>query len=86
MLAPRMTPDQNCLEKFFGASSKNPIVASAFHSAVGMLPLVYTGTRSQAQPFGLGCSTSVLVVGCWLLAYESRDLSLAGSKITLVKS
>ena len=53
MLAPRMTLDQNCLEKIFGASSKNPIVASAFHSAVGMLPLVYTGTRSQAQPFGL---------------------------------
>ena len=67
MLAPRMTLDQNCLEKIFGASSKNPIVASTFHSAVGMLPLVYTGTRSQAQPFGLWCSTSLLVVGSWLM-------------------
>ena len=52
MLAPRMTLDQNCLEKIFGASSKNPIVASTFHSAVGMLPLVYTAQEVKPSPLG----------------------------------
>ena len=45
--------------------------------------LVSNAEMNWFEGLSLKCSTS-LVLGCWLLAYESRDLSQAESKIIVV--